>query len=182
MGTDTGSSSAIISLLWFGYFVWFESNSGATVGKKLLNLRVVVADGSNPSLETAAKRNVWMLFGLVPFVGGLLSLIAVIAIIVTISSNRREPRQARRVRGHRGHALTPVAVPSLPGVEAEVGNRFVARLVDGLVIGLVAVPLLLTGVLPAEDGPGALLVGLAGFVYGAVLDGTGGTPGSGCSA
>jgi uncharacterized RDD family membrane protein YckC len=52
----------------------------------------------------------------------------------------------------------------------------VARLVDGLVIGLVAVPLLLTGVLP-DDGPGALLVGLSGFVYGAVLDGTGGTPG-----
>jgi uncharacterized RDD family membrane protein YckC len=86
-GTDTWVSSAVISLLWFGYFAWFESNRGATIGKKLLNLRVVVADGSNPSLETAAKRNVWMLFGLVPVIGGLLSLIAVIAIIVTISSN-----------------------------------------------------------------------------------------------
>jgi uncharacterized RDD family membrane protein YckC len=86
-GTDTWLGSAIISLLWFGYFVWFESNSGATVGKKLLNLRVVVADGSHPSLEVAAKRNVWMLFGLVPFIGGLLSLVAVIAIIVTISTN-----------------------------------------------------------------------------------------------
>jgi uncharacterized RDD family membrane protein YckC len=86
-GADNWLSSAIISLLWFGYFVWFESNSGATVGKKLLNLRVVVADGSNPSLEVAAKRNVWMLFGLIPFVGGLLSLIAVIVIIVTISSS-----------------------------------------------------------------------------------------------
>jgi uncharacterized RDD family membrane protein YckC len=61
-------------------------------------------------------------------------------------------------------------------VPAEVGNRFVARLVDGLVVGLVAVPLLLVGVLP-EDGSGALLVGLAGFVYGAAFDGTGGTPG-----
>jgi uncharacterized RDD family membrane protein YckC len=84
---DSWLTSAIISLLWFGYFVWFESNSGATVGKKLLNLRVVVADGSHPSMEAAAKRNVWMLFGLIPFVGGLLSLIAVIVIIVTISSN-----------------------------------------------------------------------------------------------
>jgi uncharacterized RDD family membrane protein YckC len=86
-GTDSWLGSAIISLLWFGYFVWFESNSGATVGKKLLNLRVVVADGSNPSMEAAAKRNVWMLFGLIPLVGGLISLIAVIVIIVTISSN-----------------------------------------------------------------------------------------------
>jgi uncharacterized RDD family membrane protein YckC len=86
-GMDNWLSSAVISLLWFGYFVWFESNSGATLGKKLLNLRVVVADGSNPSLEEAAKRNVWMLFGLVPWVGGLISLVAVIVIIVTISSN-----------------------------------------------------------------------------------------------
>jgi uncharacterized RDD family membrane protein YckC len=84
---DNWLSNAIISVLWFGYFVWFESNSGATVGKKLLNLHVVVADGSHPSLEVAAKRNVWMLFGLIPFVGGILSLVAIIVIIVTISSN-----------------------------------------------------------------------------------------------
>jgi uncharacterized RDD family membrane protein YckC len=87
LGTDRWLGGAILTALWFGYFVWFESNSGATVGKKLLNLRVVVADGSHPSLEVAAKRNVWMLFGLVPWIGGLLSLIAVIVIIVTISSN-----------------------------------------------------------------------------------------------
>jgi uncharacterized RDD family membrane protein YckC len=86
-GADGWLAGAIVSLLWFGYFVWFESNRGATVGKKLLNLRVVVADGSNPSLEVAAKRNVWMLFGLIPWIGGLLSLVALIAIMITISSN-----------------------------------------------------------------------------------------------
>lgn len=80
-------ANALVSVAWFGYFVYFESNSGATLGKRLLNLRVVTADGTFPSMEDAAKRNVWMLFGLVPFVGGLLSLIAVIAIIVTISSS-----------------------------------------------------------------------------------------------
>jgi uncharacterized RDD family membrane protein YckC len=70
----------------------------------------------------------------------------------------------------------PAPPAPLPGVPAEVGNRLVARLVDGLVIGLVAVPLLLTGVLPA-GGSGAILVGLSGYVYGVVFDGTGGTPG-----
>jgi uncharacterized RDD family membrane protein YckC len=84
---DNWFGSTIMSLLWFGYFVWFESSSGATVGKRLLKLRVVVADGSNPSLEAAAKRNVWMLFGIVPWIGGILSFIAVIVIIVTISSS-----------------------------------------------------------------------------------------------
>jgi uncharacterized RDD family membrane protein YckC len=81
-------STAIVSLLWFGYFVLMESNQGATIGKRLLNLRVVGADGQPPSIEQAAKRNVWMLIGLIPtFLGSLLSLAAVIAIIVTISSN-----------------------------------------------------------------------------------------------
>jgi uncharacterized RDD family membrane protein YckC len=80
--------SAIVSLLWFGYFVLMESNQGATVGKRLLNLRVVGADGTPPSIEQAAKRNIWMLFGLIPtFLGGLISFVAVIAIIVTIATN-----------------------------------------------------------------------------------------------
>jgi uncharacterized RDD family membrane protein YckC len=80
-------SSAIVSVLWFGYYVYFESTTGATLGKKLLNLRVVAADGNPPSTEAAAKRNVWMLFGLVPILGDLASLVAVIVIAVTISSN-----------------------------------------------------------------------------------------------
>lgn len=77
----------VVSLLWFGYFVWFESNQGATVGKKILDMRVVGSDGSHPAVDVAAKRNVWMLLGIIPVVGGLLSLIAVIVIIVTISQN-----------------------------------------------------------------------------------------------
>jgi uncharacterized RDD family membrane protein YckC len=85
-GLDGWLFNAITSLLWFGYYVYFESTSGATLGKKLLNLRVVSADGSPPSTEAAAKRNIWMLFGIVPFIGGLAQFIAVIVIAVTISS------------------------------------------------------------------------------------------------
>jgi uncharacterized RDD family membrane protein YckC len=81
------TSSVVMALLWFGYFVWFESNRGATVGKQLLKIRVVTADGRPPPVDVAAKRNVWMLLGIVPVVGGLLSLVAVIAIMVTIASN-----------------------------------------------------------------------------------------------
>ncbi len=86
-GLESWVYNAIISLLWFGYFVYFESNGGATLGKRILNLRVVQASGDDPSTEAAAKRNVWMLFGLVPFIGGLLSLAAVITINATISPN-----------------------------------------------------------------------------------------------
>jgi uncharacterized RDD family membrane protein YckC len=79
--------SVLASLLYFGYFVWLESSQGATLGKKLLSLRVVGAGEALPSVEVAAKRNVWMLFGLIPIIGPVLSLIAVIVIIVTISSS-----------------------------------------------------------------------------------------------
>lgn len=79
--------NVIISLLWFGYFVYFESTRGMTLGKQLLNLRVITANGAPPSTEVAAKRNVWMLFGLVPWVGGLAEFVAVIVIIATISSD-----------------------------------------------------------------------------------------------
>jgi uncharacterized RDD family membrane protein YckC len=65
----------------------------------------------------------------------------------------------------------------LPGTPAEVGNRFVGRMVDGLVIALVFVPMLVTGVLPPEGAGAAIAVGLAGYVYAAVLDATGGTLG-----
>ena len=86
-GLDGWITSAIFSILWFGYYFYFESTTGATLGKKLLNLRVVTADGNTPSTEAAAKRNVWMLFGLVPILGDLAQFVAVIVIAVTISSN-----------------------------------------------------------------------------------------------
>ncbi|MBS3941077.1 MAG: RDD family protein [Actinobacteria bacterium] len=86
-GADSWLGGAITSLLWFGYFVFLESNRGATLGKQILNLKVIDANGSYPSTEVAAKRNVWMLFGLIPWIGGLLSFIALIVIIVTISSD-----------------------------------------------------------------------------------------------
>lgn len=78
--------NALFSLAWFGYYVYFESSTGATLGKKLLNIRVVAADGTPPSMEAAAKRNIWMLFGLVPIIGGIAGFIAVIVIAVTINS------------------------------------------------------------------------------------------------
>lgn len=87
---DTGSwvGSAITSVLWFAYFVFMESSRGATIGKQVLNLKVISASGAPPSTEEAAKRNIWMLFGLVPLIGGIASLVAVIVIMVTISSDQ----------------------------------------------------------------------------------------------
>lgn len=88
LGAGTVGTGVISSLVYFGYFVLLESNQGATLGKKILSMRVVGPDGGNPPPDVTAKRNLWMLLGIIPFgIGFLLSLIAVIAIIVTIAQS-----------------------------------------------------------------------------------------------
>lgn len=84
---ESALANVIFALLWFAYFVWFEANQGATIGKKLLKLDVSSTDGGLLSMEGAARRNVWMLLGLIPILGGLLSLVAVIVIAYTIYSD-----------------------------------------------------------------------------------------------
>jgi uncharacterized RDD family membrane protein YckC len=85
-GTRGQLTAALQSLLFFGYFVWFESSRGATIGKSVVGIEVQGPDGGPPSVERAMKRNAWMLLGLIPLIGGLLSLVALIAIIITIAS------------------------------------------------------------------------------------------------
>jgi uncharacterized RDD family membrane protein YckC len=97
-GVDTrGVLYALAStLLYYGYFVFMESSRGATLGKQLLGLRVAGPAGDSPiTPDASARRNAWMLIGLlsgIPVIGvlaGLASLAVVIAIAVTISSDPR---------------------------------------------------------------------------------------------
>lgn len=72
----------------FLYFVFFEVVTGSTPGKKVLGLHVIGADGAGkPDLVESAKRNAYMLFNLIPWVGGLLWFVSAIAIAVTISAS-----------------------------------------------------------------------------------------------
>lgn len=81
-------AGVIVTLAHFAYHALMESSSGATIGKRLLKIRVVAADGSPPSLEAAAKRNAWLLLGLIPAtIGTLLSVGVAIAIAVTINND-----------------------------------------------------------------------------------------------
>lgn len=83
-----GLLSAAITL---GYFGVLEGRNGQTVGKMLLNLRAVKADGSALSTEDAVKRRIPFIIGsLVPFgiLGSLVSLGIAIAILVTAAQDR----------------------------------------------------------------------------------------------
>lgn len=82
-GTEAWVRSAVTAVLWFAYHVVLEARTGATVGKRLATIRVEVEAGRS-RLLAAATRNLWLLLGLVPLVGGFLLVGAVLAIAVTI--------------------------------------------------------------------------------------------------
>jgi uncharacterized RDD family membrane protein YckC len=86
-GTEAWLHSAVTALLWAGYYIAFEGTTGATLGKRLLHLKVYRADGHDADITAAATRNLWLLLGLIPWAGGLLQLAAVIVIAVTIATD-----------------------------------------------------------------------------------------------
>jgi uncharacterized RDD family membrane protein YckC len=90
--TDTLSSiwvtGLFTGLLMFVYFMAFETAQGWTPGKRVLGLRVHGPGGApKPTAQQAAIRNVWTLFPIIPFVGGLLAFVAMIVIAVSISGS-----------------------------------------------------------------------------------------------
>ena len=87
--------SIITVAIQLGYFAYFESSRGQTLGKQVMKLRTFAPDGaSNPTMEQAVRRNSWLAIGLLaivpilgPIVSGLGSLAAVILIAVGINSD-----------------------------------------------------------------------------------------------
>jgi uncharacterized RDD family membrane protein YckC len=77
----------VTTLLGYGYAVWLEASRGQTVGKMAVGIKVIGPDGAIPSSEVALRRNVWLLFSLIPILGGVLSFVAAVAIGVTISND-----------------------------------------------------------------------------------------------
>jgi uncharacterized RDD family membrane protein YckC len=91
-------SSIISAVINLGYFAFMESSQGKTVGKMVMKLHVEGPGGAKPTLEQAAKRNIWLAYpilGVVPFlgiIGGIAALVAVIMIAVQINNDpERKP-------------------------------------------------------------------------------------------
>jgi uncharacterized RDD family membrane protein YckC len=77
----------VTTLLGFAYAVWLEASRGQTVGKMALGFKVVGPDGRVPAPDVALRRNAWLLLGLIPVLGGVLSFVAAVAIGITISKD-----------------------------------------------------------------------------------------------
>jgi uncharacterized RDD family membrane protein YckC len=72
-------------VIYLGYFAFMESNQGKTLGKMIMKLRVVGASGGNPTMEEAAKRNIWLglpILGIIPILGGLIAWVGQIAAVI----------------------------------------------------------------------------------------------------
>jgi uncharacterized RDD family membrane protein YckC len=93
IGAYSVVSSILLAVIYLGYFTFMESNQGKTVGKMVMKLHVEGAAGGNPTLEEAAKRNIWLAYpilGVLPIlglIGSLLALVAIIMIAVQINSD-----------------------------------------------------------------------------------------------
>lgn len=74
----------IDSALILGYFVVLDVVAGATLGKRLLGLRVMGAGGGRPTWREAVIREAFVLLGSIPFIGPILALGSWIWISVTI--------------------------------------------------------------------------------------------------
>lgn len=108
-GTEVWTRSAVTALSWLAYHVLAESLFATTVGKRLVGLRVGDVDRSNmgagtgdierPSVGAATLRNVWILFGLVPLIGGLALLVATVGIAITILRDDRHRGLHDRLAG-----------------------------------------------------------------------------------
>ncbi len=88
----TGFISALVTAaLYLGYFGYFESTRGQTIGKQVMKLKVFGPDRvSNPTLEQAIRRNIYMGFGVarvIPILGSVLSGLAGIAAVIVIVVN-----------------------------------------------------------------------------------------------
>ena len=91
-------SSIILAAIYFGYFTFMESNQGKTVGKMVMKLHVEGATGGKPTLEEAAKRNLWVAYpilGMLPILGILGSLLALVAIIMIAVQINSDPEHGR---------------------------------------------------------------------------------------
>ncbi len=77
-------ANIITTALWFAYHYFMNANGGQTVGRKVMNIKIVNMDGSQAASDALLKRFGFGFLGLVPFLGGLVLFVAGLASLVMI--------------------------------------------------------------------------------------------------
>lgn len=92
LGRMTGVPMALFMLLVACYFFWFEWKFGATIGKRVLNLSVVMEDGSSVTRDAALVRTLMRVID-----GQILYLVAAIAVCASPTHQRLGDMLAKTV-------------------------------------------------------------------------------------
>ncbi len=71
-------------LLWLVYYTYFEGSSGQTLGKKVINIKVVKSDGSKCEYGSALIRTILRIIDNLPF----LYILGIILIAATDKQQR----------------------------------------------------------------------------------------------
>jgi uncharacterized RDD family membrane protein YckC len=103
-----------VAAIWFVYYVAMETWVGGTVGKLLLGIRVVRADGSKPDLATSLKRTALRVVDGFPYV--LPYLVGAIAVWSSPTKQRLGDRWANTYVVRTGMRGQPVGMPSTPPI------------------------------------------------------------------
>lgn len=81
------TTSLVMIIVWLLARVGSEVAWGASPGKRILGMKVVTADGSNPDAVASLKRNSWIISQIIPFIGGLVQIGLMIFIGVRIAND-----------------------------------------------------------------------------------------------
>lgn len=88
LGTGSMFTMSLITIVvWLIARVGSEVAWGASPGKRILGMKVVTADGSNPDAVSSLKRNSWIVSQIIPVVGGLVQIALQIFIGVGIAND-----------------------------------------------------------------------------------------------
>ena len=82
------TTSLVMIIIWLLARVGSEVAWGASPGKRILGMKVVTADGSNPDAVASLKRNSWIIAQIIPlFIGSLVQIGLMIFIGVRIAND-----------------------------------------------------------------------------------------------
>lgn len=87
----------LAGLVGLAYEYFFLAKDGATPGKKVMNIKVVLEDGSPLGSDGAIRRLILAAAGIVPFVGGLIGAVVGIGTVVMIFTDDRRQVPADKV-------------------------------------------------------------------------------------
>ena len=86
-GASIGAIFTVVGIsyvLWIIYYTYFEGTSGQTIGKRVMNIRTISADGSQLSMAQAFVRNILRIVDYLP----TLYILCIILFFVTSEHQR----------------------------------------------------------------------------------------------